>query len=126
MASFVGAIEQFNPYIQQIPTEAYIKVGMFKEQQYQAGIEKVQDNIDKIAGLDIGNEGGRNYLKARVDELTNSLNKYSMVDFSNPNNVTQLVSLAKPLYQDENIVNDVINTGVYRKWNKDATDAYKS
>jgi len=126
MASFVGAIEQFNPYIQQIPTEAYMKVGMFKEQQYQAGVEKVQDNIDKIAGLDIANEGGRNYLKARIDELTSSLNKYSMVDFSNPNNVTQLVSLAKPLYQDENIVNDVINTGVYRKWNKDASDAYKS
>lgn len=126
MASFVGAIEQFNPYIQQIPTEAYTKVGMFKEQQYLAGIEKVQDNIDRIAGLDIANEGGRTYLKNRVDELTKSLNKYSMVDFSNPNNITQLVSLAKPLYQDENIVNDVINTGVYRKWSKEASDAFKA
>lgn len=126
MASFVGAIEQFNPYIQQIPTEAYMKVGMFKEQQYMAGIEKVQDHIDKIAGLDIANEGGRNYLKARVDELTKTLNKYSMADFSNPNNITQLVSLAKPLYQDENIVNDVINTGIYRKWNKESSEAYKA
>ena len=126
MANYVGAITNFNPYIQQIPTEAYMKVGMYKEQQYQAGVQKVQDNIDKIAGLDIANEGGRQYLRARVDELTNTLNKYSHVDFSNPNNVTQLASLAKPLYQDENIVNDVINTGIYRKWQKEASDAYKA
>jgi len=126
MANFVGAIENFNPYIQQIPTDAYVKVGMFKEQEYQAGIAKVQDNIDKIAGLDIATEGGRNYLRNRVDELTNTLNKYSMVDFANPNNVAQLTSLAKPLYQDENIVNDVINTSIYRKWAKDSADAYKN
>lgn len=126
MANFIGAIEQFNPYIQQIPTEAYTKVGMFKEQQYQAGVQKVQDTVDKVAGLDIANEGGRNYLKARVSELTGALNKYSHVDFSNPDNVSQLSSLAKPLYQDENIVNDVINTGVYRKWNKEAGEAFKS
>src|SRR5690606_29674989 len=109
MANFVGAITEFNPYIQQIPTEAYTKVGMFKEQMYEAGVAKVQDSIDKIAGLDIANEGGKQYLRARVDELTKSLNKYAMVDFSNPNNVSQLVSLARPLYQDKNIVNDVIN-----------------
>jgi hypothetical protein len=125
MANFVGAIENFNPYIQQIPTEAYTKVGMFKEQQYEAGVQKVQETVDHIAGLDIANEGGRQYLRGRIDELTQSLNKYSTVDFSNKNNVTQLVGLAKPLMQDENIINDVINTGVYRKWAKDAGDAYK-
>lgn len=126
MANYIGAIKDFNPYIQQIPTEAYTKVGMFKEQMYEAGVAKVQDNIDKIAGLDIANEGGRQYLRARVDELTKTLNKYSTVDFSNPNNVTQLNSLTKPLYQDENIVNDVINTGIYRKWAKDSSEAYKN
>ena len=126
MANFVGAIEKFNPYVQQIPTDAYVKVGMFKEQEYQAGVKRVQDTIDNIAGLDIANEGGRQYLRARVDELTKSLNKYSAIDFSNVNNVSQLVGLAKPLYQDENIVTDVINTGVYRKWAKDAGEAIKN
>jgi hypothetical protein len=126
MANFIGAIENFNPYIQQIPTEAYTKVGMFKEQQYEAGVQNIQNAVDRVAGLDIANEGGREYLRARVGELTNSLNKYSTVDFSNPNNVSQLVGLARPLYQDENIVNDVINTGVYRKWSKDANEAFKA
>jgi len=125
MASYAGAITEFNPYIQQIPTEAYTKVGMFKQQQYDAGVAKIQDTVDKIAGLDIANEGGRHYLQSRITELTNTLNKYNTVDFSNPNNVAQLASLAKPLYQDENIVNDVVNTSIYRKWSKDANDAYK-
>jgi hypothetical protein len=126
MANFVGAIEHFNPYVQQIPTDAYVKVGMYKEHEYEAGVKRVQDTIDNIAGLDIANEGGRQYLRARVDELTKSLNKYSTIDFSNVNNVTQLVGLAKPLYQDENIVTDVINTGVYRKWSKEAGEAFKA
>jgi hypothetical protein len=126
MASYVGAIQEFNPYVQQIPTDAYVKTGMFREQMYEAGLAKVQDSVDKLAGLDIANEGGRQYLRSRVDELTKTLNKYSQADFSNPNNVTQLASLAKPLYQDENIVNDVINTGIYRKWSKDASAAYQS
>lgn len=126
MASYVGAIEKFNPYIQQIPTEAYTKVGMFKEQQYEAGAAKVQESINRVAGLDIANEGGRAYLQNRVDELTSNLNKYSMIDFSNPNNVTQLTSLSKPLLQDENIVSDVTNTIIYRKWSKEASEAYKA
>src|ERR1044072_2708114 len=126
MASYVDSISSFNPYIQQIPTEVYTKVGMFKQQQYDAGVQKVQDSIDYIAGLDIANEGGRQYFKSRIGELTKKLNKYSQVDFSNPNNVSQLTSLAKPLYQAENIVNDVINTGVYRKWYKDANESFKA
>lgn len=126
MASFVGAITEFNPYIQQIPTEAYTKVGMYKEQMYESGVRQTQETIDRIAGLDIANEGGRRYLHNRVDELTKTLNKYSSVDLSDPNNVSQLVSLAKPLYQDENIVADVINTGIYRKWSKEANDAFKA
>jgi hypothetical protein len=115
MASYVGAITEYNPYIQQIP-DTFVKVGMQKEMQYQAGVAETQQTIDKIAGLDIANEGGRRYLSNRVQELTDNLNKYSQVDFSNRNNVTQLQSLARPLYQDENIVTDVINTGIYRKW----------
>lgn len=126
MANFIGAIEKFNPYIQQIPVDAYTKVGMFKEQQYQAGVQKVQETIDTIAGLDIANEGGRNYLRSRVDELTKNLNKYNQIDFANSANVSSLVALAKPLYQDENIVTDVINTGIYRKWAKEAGAAFQA
>ncbi len=126
MASFVGAIEKFNPYVQQIPVDAYTKVGTFKQQQYDAGVMKVQDTIDNIAGLDIANEGGRAYLQNRVADLTKNLNKYSQVDLSNPNNVSQLIGLAKPLYQDTNIVNDVVNTGIYRKWSKEANESFRA
>lgn len=126
MANYVGAITNFNPYIQQIPTEAMVKVGMYKEQQYEAGIQKIQGTVDTIAGLDIANEGGRNYLRDRVDELTSKLNKYSQVDFSDASKVSQLVGLSKPIFQDENIIADVTNTSVYRNWAKKAGDALES
>lgn len=119
MASFVGAIDSFNPYVQQIPTEAYTKVGMYKESLYAEGVRKVQDSVDQVAGLDIANEGGRTYLKNRVTELTNTLNRYQgATDFSISSNVNQLASLAAPLAMDENIINDVFATRTYRNWDK--------
>jgi len=56
MASFTDntqALSTFNPYIQQLPVDAMVKVGMAKQQQYDEGIQKIQTNIDNIAGLDI-------------------------------------------------------------------------
>ena len=49
MASFTDAIPQFNPYIQQLPVEAMVKVGMEKQQRYDQGLQKIQSQIDQVA-----------------------------------------------------------------------------
>lgn len=124
--NYKGAIERFNPYVAQIPIEAYTKVGMFKQQQEEAGIQKIQSTIDNIAGLDMAKQSGKDYLQTRVNELTNTLNKFGNADVSNPDNIRNLQSLATPIYQDMNIQSEVANTMQYRQLVKDQQDALKS
>ena len=44
---------KFNPYVQQLPVEAMAKVGQYKQERYDKGVEKIQQSIDNIAGLEI-------------------------------------------------------------------------
>lgn len=124
--NYKGAIDKFNPYVSQIPTEAYVKVGMFKQQQEEAGIQKIQSTIDSIAGLDIAKQSGKEYLQSRVNELTTTLNKFGYSDLSNADNIRNLQTLATPIYQDMNIQSEVANTFQYRQLVKDQQDAIKS
>ena len=49
MASFTDQISNFNPYVQQLPVEAMVQVGMQKQAQYDQGVQKIQGYIDNIA-----------------------------------------------------------------------------
>lgn len=126
MASYVGAISNFSPYIQQIPTEAYVKVGLEKQQEYESGIQRVQDNINKLAGLDMGNAVGKDYLQSRINQLTDQSNLHTEMDFSNPNNVNSLISLARPLYQDDIIYKHVLSASALSNYNQSVKDGQKA
>ena len=58
-------LSRFNPYIQQLPTEALVSVGMEKQRRYDEGIQKIQSSIDRIAGLDIVRDIDKQYLKSK-------------------------------------------------------------
>ena len=70
MASFKDIIPQFIPYIQQLPVEDMVQVGMYKQQLYDQGVQKIQSQIDNIAGLDIIHDSDRAYLQSKLGELT--------------------------------------------------------
>ena len=85
MASFTDnpqALGTFNPYVQQLPVDTMVKVGMYKQEQYNQGIQKIQTSIDNIAGLDIVRDADRAYLQSRVNELGNNLKFVAAGDFS--------------------------------------------
>ena len=63
MASWADKIPTFNPYVQQLPVEAMVKVGMAKQQQYEEGVQKIQTSIDNIAGLDVARDVDKKYLQ---------------------------------------------------------------
>ena len=79
MASFsdsavLDKLTTFKPYVQELPIEAMVKVGMYKQEQYNQGIQKIQTSIDNIAGLDIGRDVDKAYLQSKVKtcKITNS------------------------------------------------------
>ena len=85
MASFTDKTPTFNPYVAQQPVEAMLKVGMHKQAQYDAGYEKIQSSIDRVAGLDIAKDIDKQNLQTKLSSLGDNLRFVAAGDFSNFN-----------------------------------------
>ena len=115
MASFTDTVPQFNPYVQQQPIEAMLKVGTYKQEKYEQGIQKIQGFIDNIAGLDIMKNPHKEYLQSKINELGNNLNKVAGGDFSNFQLVNSVTGMASQITKDPIIQNAVASTAKARK-----------
>lgn len=115
MASFADAIPQFNPYIQQLPVEAMVAVGMEKQQRYDQGIQKIQSQIDQVAGLDIIRDVDKQYLQSKLNDLGSKLKTVAAGDFSNYQLVNSVAGMANSIVKDNNVLSAVKSTAQYKK-----------
>lgn len=125
MASFTDSITQYNPYVSQLPVEAMAKVGMQKQAQYDAGVQKIQNQIDNVAGMDIANDADKAYLQSKLDELGSRLKTVAAGDFSNQQLVNSVGGMAKQISKDETIQNAVSSTAIYKKGMSEIDEARK-
>jgi len=115
MASFTDQISQFNPYIQQLPVDAMVKVGMYKQEKYDQGVQKIQGQIDNIAGMDVANDADKQYLQSKLNELGSRLKTVAAGDFSNNQLVNSVGGMATQIVKDPTVQNAVSSTAWYRK-----------
>ncbi len=115
MASFTDQITKFNPYVQQLPIDAMVKVGTYKQQKYDEGVEKIQGYIDNIAGLDVMHDSDKEYLQSKLNALGGNLKGIAAGDFSNQQLVTSVGGMANQITKDYNIQNAVSSTAWYRR-----------
>lgn len=118
MASFTDnpqALTNFNPYVSQLPVEAMVKVGMQKQQQYDEGIQKIQTNIDNIAGLDVSRDVDKAYLQSKINQLGSDTRIFAMSDFSNAQLVNSVNGMTNSIIKDPNVQNAVASTARIRK-----------
>ena len=118
MASFtdnIQALSTFTPYVQQLPVEAMVKVGMQKQEQYNQGVQKIQTAIDNIAGLDIAKDADKAYLQSKINELGNNLKFVAAGDFSDFQLVNSVNGMTGQLVKDPNVQNAVSSTAIHRK-----------
>lgn len=115
MASYQDIIPQFNPYIKQLPTEAMAQVGMEKQRRYDEGVQKIQQNIDNVAGLDVIRDVDKQYLQSMLNNLGSRLKTVAAGDFSNYQLVNSVGGMAKQIGRDNTIQNAVSSTSKYRK-----------
>ena len=115
MASWTDKTPTFNPYVQQLPVDAMVQVGMHKQQQYDEGIQKIQTNIDNIAGLDVIRDVDKNYLQSKLNSLGNNLKTVAAGDFSNFQLVNSVNGMTNQNVKDANVVNAVSSAASYRK-----------
>jgi hypothetical protein len=114
MASYTDKIPTFNPYVEQQPVDAMLKVGMYKQQKYEEGVKKIQTNIDNVAGLDIANEVQQKYLQSKLNALGNNLTFFAASDFSDFSLVNSVNGMTKQITKDDDIINAVSSTSKLR------------
>jgi len=115
MASFTDNISTFNPYLSQLPIiEEMSKVGQEKQQLYNQGVQKIQTQIDNVAGLDIIRDVDKQHLQSKLNELGGKLKTVAAGDFSNFQLVNSVGGMVGQLSKDSDIINAVSSTQRYR------------
>lgn len=125
MASFTDQIPQFNPYIQQLPVDAMVKVGMEKQRRYDEGVQKIQTQIDNVAGMDIAKDSHKQYLQSKLNELGSKLKTVAAGDFSNYQLVNSVSGMTTQIIKDPVIQNAVYSTQLIRKGQEELETAKK-
>lgn len=115
MASWTDKIPTFNPYVAQLPVDAMVQVGMQKQKQYDEGIQKIQTNIDNIAGLDVIRDVDKVYLQSKLNQLGNDLRGVAAGDFSNFQLVNSVNGMTNQIVKDKNVQTAVSSTAWARK-----------
>ena len=115
MASYKDIIPKFNPYVQQRPVEAMMKVGVYKQQRYDQGVQKIQESIDNIAGLDVVRDVDKQYLQSKLNQLGGQLSMVAGGDFSNFQLVNSVNGMTNQIAKDPNVLNAVASASRYRK-----------
>jgi len=119
MGSFTDTqIQPFNPYVQQLPVDAMVKVGMAKQQQYDQGVQKIQGYIDNIAGMDVSRDVDKAHLKSKLDELGGKLRTVASGDFSNQQLVNSVGGMATQIVKDPFVQAAVYSTARIREQEK--------
>jgi hypothetical protein len=126
MASFTDQISQFNPYVQQLPIEAMVQVGMQKQAQYDQGVQKIQSYVDNIAGLDVIKPIHKEYLQSKLNQLGSKLKTVAAGDFSNAQLVNSIGGMTTQIVKDPTIQNAVYSTQKIRKVQNDMESAKKA
>jgi hypothetical protein len=126
MASYTDTVPTFNPYVQTIPVDEMIKVGMYKQQKYDEGIQKIQTNIDNIAGLDVVRDVDKAYLQSKLNQLGNNLTTVAGGDFSNFQLVNSVNGMTNQISKDPNVLNAISSAKTYRKGLEDMDAANKA
>jgi hypothetical protein len=126
MASFTDQISQFNPYVQQLPIEAMVQVGMQKQAQYDQGVQKIQSYVDNIAGLDVIKPIHKEYLQSKLNQLGSRLKTVAAGDFSNAQLVNSIGGMTTQIVKDPTIQNAVYSTQKIRKVQSDMEAAKKA
>lgn len=129
MASYTdnpNLLASFSPYVQQLPVDAMVKVGVQKQEQYNQGIQRIQAQIDNIAGLPVTKEIHKEYLQSKLNELGGKLKTVAAGDFSNFQLQNSVMGMTNQIVKDPIVQNAVYSTEMIRKGQNELDAARQS
>jgi hypothetical protein len=108
MASFTDTQPiQFNPYIQQLPVDEYMRSGMMKQQRYDEGVQQIHGYINTIGGLPVVGDANKAIITEKMGQLRTALQGVSGADFGKMNLQMDIGNMAAQIAKDPAIMNSV-------------------
>lgn len=98
----------FNPYIAQVPVEAYTQVERFKQQQYDQGVAAIDQQFTRLTNLPIDSKYS-SYVNASISQLSEAVKKVAGSDFSNRQLVSKIEGAASQIAKDPIVQAGVIS-----------------
>jgi hypothetical protein len=83
---------------------------MEKQQRYDQGLQRIQSQIDQVAGLDIYRPEDKQLMQSKLNELGTKLKTVAAGDFSNYQLVNSVAGMAGTLMKDPTIIAAVQST----------------
>lgn len=98
-------------YISPLPADELLKFASKKQEMYDEGVAKVQQNIDTYHSLrnSILTDVEKEYFDKSMGNLVKSISNSAGLDFSNKANVQAVLNIGKPLERDTNITTAISN-----------------
>jgi hypothetical protein len=87
-----------------------VSVGMEKQQRYDQGIQRIQSQIDQVAGLDIYRSTDKQLLQSKLNDLGSKLKTVAAADFSNYQLVNSVAGMTSTIIKDPVILAAVQST----------------
>lgn len=107
-------LTQFNEYTPQQPVDAMLQVGLQKQNQYEQGVQRIQQQIDNVAGIDVVKDADKAYLQSKLNEVGNKLKFVAAGDFSNYQLQNSVGGMVNSIAKDVNIQNAASSTIWYK------------
>jgi hypothetical protein len=96
--------------VQELPVDAMLKVGMYKQAKYEEGVQRIQSQLDQVYGLSVSRPADKQYLESKLGELNNNLKLVAAGDFSNQQLVNSVGGMAGQISKDRRIQNAMAST----------------
>lgn len=112
--SVLDKLTSFNPYVAQNDVSAMTTVGLQKQDAYNQGVQRIQQQIDNVAGIDVVKDADKAYLQSKLNEVGNKLKFVAAGDFSNYQLQNSVGGMVNSIAKDVNIQNAASSTIWYK------------
>lgn len=104
MASFLAPTNNptFSPYISTVNPDLYAQLIIGKQQQYEAGVQRIQSYIDNVTGLEVGRAQDADYLQSVSDNIRTNIEQLNN-DFADPTVLRQAENIFHSAYNDRKL-----------------------
>lgn len=102
---------EYPDYISPLPADELLKFAQKKQEMYDEGVAKIQQNIDSYHNLrsSILTDVEKEYFDKSMGNLVKAISSSAGLDFSNKANVQAVLSVGKPLERDQYIITAISN-----------------